>query len=791
MPESKKTARTESVTQLFAEYLVAREDGSQVDLEGLCARAGERSEELRARVRALSVFDDLGSTLRDDGEDAPRGLTPHLEHLGRYRDLKLIGQGGLSRVYLAFDPDLERTVALKILASEHVSIESTRAWSLQEGRTIARLLHPGVVRVFGVDEADGVTFVAMEFVDGPSLADVLDELKRRATRDAATTEDPRVHAAADALAGIGARARLGLAVARALAACHAGGVLHRDVKPANVLLESAASPKLIDFGLAHLDAAEGSLNRVTQRLIGTPASLAPEQVESGQTGASARADQFSFGVLLYELLTLKAPFQRSTRTQTLDAVTRTMPSALRKIEAQIPADLETICLHALEQAPADRYPSMEALADDLEAFLDHRAIQVAAPSRARKLRLWARRHRRDLLLGGIPALVLLAGVAALQVVRARDEATAFEGELETRAAAVSQLLDPQAIRDAYVGARDLSNRAGALESGLLTRLFLPDPMARVQRHFRAISSRMGALIDRARDEIRGMQYDLRAGPEDELLRTWEEALIYDAIVCPDCPANRVDRERGRVVLPDPPAGTRLEVARLRAGQAPFAYELEPLPGVHELPVGHFRITWLEDTGGLLAEFDLEVHRRTRRATIVLDRIPADVRARFVHVPAGTLDLPLTRKVAVPEFWVSSGWLQAEAIRDGPRPSRLTFDDTLEHLVPIGGQRAGGALYFVPGQAAYAARGLSARLPSVHEAQRLLQLELSGESPCENLPTGSSGEFCSGLAGPMGRPHLRRTPEATPPYSVPFTLDNGVTPGPPYACRLVVSRRPAP
>ncbi len=784
---------SESVTQLFAEFLGEREAGSAVDVEALCARAGPRGEELRARLRALAVFDRLGSALRDGVEEPTRGLAADQEHLGRYRDLQLIGRGGLSRVYLAFDPDLQRTVALKILASEHVSIEGARAWSLQEGRTIARLLHPGVVRVFEVDEADGVTFLAMEFVDGPSLADVLDELKRRATRDAETSADARVLVAADALAGIGARARLGLSLARALAACHAGGVLHRDVKPANVLLESPESPKLIDFGLAHLDAAEGSLNRVTQRLIGTPASLAPEQVESGQTGASARSDQFSFGVLLYELLTLKAPFQRSTRTQTLDAVTRTMPMAPRKIEAQIPADLETICLHALERVPAERYPSMDALANDLEAFLDHRAILVSAPSRGRKLRLWARRHRRDLLLGGIPALVLLAGLAAWQVVQARDEAVAFEEELATRSAAVSQFLAPQAIQDAYLGARDLAARAHALESGFVTGLFLPDPAARVQAHVHAISRRMSVLIDRARDEIRRIQPDLRAEPEDELLRTWEEALVYDAVVCPECPANRVDRERGRIDVPVPPAGTKVEVARLRANENPMSYSLEPVPDAHVLPVGQYRITWSQDSGGLLAEFDLDVHRRTRRATIVLERIPAEKRARFVHVPAGTLDLPSMRKLEVPEFWVYAGWLTAEEIRDGPRPSRLTVDESLDYLSRISpGRHEVGQSNFVPGQAAYAARGLSARLPSVTEAQRLLQIELAGQSQWAPMPEGCRGEFCSGLASSTGsRSHLIRKPGSKPPCSVPSVLDNGSWAQDLLACRLVVSRPLAP
>jgi hypothetical protein len=692
---------------------------------------------------------------------------------------KLIGRGGLSRVYLAFDPDLQRTVALKILASEHVSIEGAHAWSLQEGPHDRAAPAPGRrARVRGRRvrrrdlPGDGV-------VDGPSLADVLDELKRAPVRDAETSPDPRVRAAADALSGIGARARLGLSVARALAGVSTRAACCTATSSRRTCCSNPrASPKLIDFGLAHLDAAEGSLNRVTQRLVGTPASLAPEQVESGQTGASARSDQFSFGVLLYELLTLKAPFQRSTRTQTLDAVAQTMPVAPRKIEAQIPADLETICLHALERQPAERYQSMDALADDLEAFLDHRAIAMSAPSRGRKLRLWARRHRRDLLLGGIPALVLLVGLAAWQVVRARDVASAFEDEWTRESAAVGAYQDPQAIQDAFVRARDLASRSARARSGLLTRRFQPDAAAHVQTHIHAISDPHGQLIDRARDEIRGMQSDLRGEPEEELLRTWEEALVYDAVVCPDL-RSEPRRPRARTHRRARRSGRDARRGGETAGaQAVDVLRARAHADVRLLLVGQYRITWSQDGGGLLAEFDLEVHRRTQRATIVLEPIPAAMRARFVHVPAGTINVPSMPKVDVPEFWVYPEWLEAERIRDGPRPSRLTVDDTLEGLVPIGSS-------FVYDQAAYAARGYSARLPGVSEAQRLAHLASEGKMRLDPLPAGCIGEYCCGLQGPSGRSHLRHRPETDPPYSISLILEKGTLTGGLYACRLVV------
>jgi len=778
------SSRTESVEALFAEYVADRDAGRLIDVEALCARAGAEAPELRSRLRAYAVLLDLGSALRgdDDPEPARDPLPRSGARLGRYENLRLLGEGGLSRVYVARDPELERDVALKVIATEHVSIDSARAWIRQEGRTLARLEHAGVVQVFDMGEVDGLTYVAMELVDGPSLADVLDELRARRDGTVLRSDDPRVPRAADQLAGIGARATLALGIGRALAACHAGGVLHRDVKPGNVLLEQGTSPKLIDFGLAHLEESGGSLNRVTQRLIGTPAYISPEQVESGQTGADPRSDQFSFGVLLYELLTLTTPFQRGTRTQTLDAVARALPPQPKQLDAAIPADLETICLHALERDPRERYPSMEALADDLAAFLDHRAIAVSPPSLGRRLRLWSRRNRRDILFLGVPAAALLVGIAAFQAVGVHTARSEYFADADRLREEIRSYADPLLLRTAFERARDLDWRAHDLDSGLVLRHFLESATPVSRGLLLEISEVVRTELARARARITD-EPALRAEAEEELLRDWEAVLVVEATVCPECPANALDRNRGIIDLPEPPLGTRLEIGRLPPGGQPFSFAYVPVSNVRSLTRGEFRVTWLDENSDCLGEFDLLVQRRTQRTTLVLRPIAPDVRARLVHVPAGRWCVEPSESHEVPEFWAYAGWFTANDVAARFVEQALTVDETLEGLPIL--QPSGPA----PGHAAYTARGFSARLPSPLQALRLLELTRAGDSRFDPLPQGYAGEYCSGPLNALGRMHLSHAWSTAKPVTLRAVLDGGYSAAGPFAFRVVVSRPP--
>lgn len=222
---------------------------------------------------------------------------------------------------------------------------------------------------------------------------------------------------------------------------------------------------------------------------------------------------------------------------------------------------------------------------------------------------------------------------------------------------------------------------------------------------------------------------------------------------------------------------------MRPGGLPMEVEFVPVDPLRTLGVGEFRIEWLDEASRCLGEFDLLVQNRTRRATLILEPIPAGIRDRFVHVPTGFVKLEGPDPVEVPEFWAYAGWFSAPDIRERAEEKALTHDDSLEFVYgPLG-------TVPVPGQAAYTARGLSARLPTVLQALRILDVAHAGGSSFEPLPAGIAGEFCSGWAGQNGRVHLRHTPDSPRPYEFCVLIDVGSDRSRPYAFRLVTTHSP--
>lgn len=400
---------TTEIDGLFTEFVDALDGPGGVSAakrDDLLDRAGAAHEELAERMR---LYESL--------------LCKQPSRLGRFEILSKMGDGGLGRVYLARDPQLKRQVALKVLERGGNLGRLEREWMLNEARSLAKLEHPGVVKVFEVGEADGVAFLVMEHLSGPSLAEVIDELRRRA--DGAPVEDevltPRQEQLARLavrLAPIEARVACLAKLADALGYCHGRGVLHRDVKPGNILFDKDDEPRLIDFGLAHVIDSESGLD-ITQRLIGSPGYVAPEQVEHGRTGDDPRSDQFVLGVVGYELFTCKSPFERPTRSLTMDAIAEARPPRLRsQLPGRAPAGLDRIVHHTLEQDPNDRYPNVLAFAADLRAVLEHRPISVERPTAWRLGSLWLRRNRRRVAL---LALTAAAFVVALFLIRLAEE----------------------------------------------------------------------------------------------------------------------------------------------------------------------------------------------------------------------------------------------------------------------------------------------------------------------------------------------------------------------------------
>ena len=294
--------------------------------------------------------------------------------LSHYRVVGKLGEGGMGVVYRAHDLKLDRPVALKVLPGEKAGDADRRRRFLQEARAASALRHAGIVSVHDIDEADGVLFIAMELVEGRTLADLVG---RRGLP-------------------VGEAVRLGRQVADALAAAHAAGIVHRDLKPANVMVTPDGTAKLLDFGLAKLTASDAAplqgddLPTLAARtaegtIVGTVAYMSPEQAEG--KGVDARSDVFSFGTVLHEMLTGRSAFARDSATATLAAVLRDEAPAVEGI----PHDLETVLRRCLRKAPAKRFQNMAdvkvALEEIEEALSSGAGLVVASPAPPRRAAL--------------------------------------------------------------------------------------------------------------------------------------------------------------------------------------------------------------------------------------------------------------------------------------------------------------------------------------------------------------------------------------------------------------------
>lgn len=379
--------------------------------------------------------------------DRPASRSPLMIHPG-YEILEPIGQGGMGVVYKARQVGLGRIVALKRMRQAEFGDEAALARFRTEAKAMAPLVHPNIVQVYEVGEQDGSPFLACEFVSGCGLDQFLNgaPLPERSA------------------------ARLLATLARAVHVAHEQAVIHRDLKPSNILLAMPADlksgpeiedfwervvPKIADFGLAkRLDAPDQQTK--TNALLGTPEYMSSEQA-SGQTRLIGRAsDIYALGVILYEALTGRRPFQGADIGETLRLVRESEPISLRRLRPAVPRDLEVICLKCLEKDPSLRYASAAAMADDLEAWLDGRPIAAKPPTLLERAIKWSRRNKAwtvALVLAGVLVVGSLVGgiihVQSLQKEVARAsaaEAKALE-ELNRGYEAIDRLIQTW-IRDA-------------------------------------------------------------------------------------------------------------------------------------------------------------------------------------------------------------------------------------------------------------------------------------------------------------------------------------------------------
>lgn len=376
------------------------------------------SDSLRSEVVALLRCDDLrGDAFDDDCLSLQQGVVQSREAresffatlkpgevLGDYSIEKEIGRGGMAIVFRARQISLDRTVALKVLPLPFTT-EAIRERFRREALAGGRLHHEHIVTVYEYAERQGVHFYAMELVEGQTLDQLLREEECTANLPEQETPAPRERITYERACRWAADAACGLAHA------HVHGVIHRDIKPSNLIVTQEGRAKILDFGVAKLQ-PESNLT-TTGTIIGTPRYMSPEQISSVDHEVDHRADIYSLGATLYQLLTLHPPFEGDDFGQLMNAICNNDPIPLRHWDRRIPADLEAICLQAMAKEPADRYQRAEELASDLENFLEGRPISVKSPGLLSHFARTLRRSRQQAALATTIVLCIAAVTALL------------------------------------------------------------------------------------------------------------------------------------------------------------------------------------------------------------------------------------------------------------------------------------------------------------------------------------------------------------------------------------------
>ncbi len=344
--------------------------------------------------------------------------------IGRYRVLSELGRGGMGVVYEGHDPELDRPVAIKMIRDLDGDEDELERF-VREARAGAKLAHPGIVSVYDVGRHQGRPYIAMDCVEGEGL-DVLLRREKLAPR--------RV-------------AELLSQVARALHHAHERGIIHRDVKPQNIIIDAATGrPRVTDFGLARV--AGGRDLTLSGEAVGTPAYMAPEQARSERESQGPWSDVWSLGVILYRALARRLPFDGPNALAIMSAAAEDDPEPPSLVTASTHPDLETIALRCLEKEPDRRYRSAAEVADELDRFGRGEAILARPPGAAGRVRRWARRHRllaALLVLFGLGVVALLVG-GGVAIDRARDAARAEIVE-DARARAWKDLAAFRALTD--------------------------------------------------------------------------------------------------------------------------------------------------------------------------------------------------------------------------------------------------------------------------------------------------------------------------------------------------------
>ncbi len=380
-------------TQVLERCITAAERGDTRTIDEACRAHPDLADDIHATVAAVRAL-------------APPQESAAIRRIDRFEIVRELGHGGAGTVFLAHDPELRRDVALKVIAAVPTPLMLERF--RRETQAVARLRHPNIVAIHEARQSEhGALYFVMDFIDGASLETRLGGLAGRDPRTLKFQDLVPQGRTGSSDSYVTSIIRIAITIADALDHAHRAGLVHRDVKPGNILLDERSGPHLVDFGLA-IAPETPALTR-TGFAAGTTAYMAPEQIEGDREAIGPRTDVYALGVTLYRCLTLRAPFQGATTHQLEDRIRRTEPIALRALNPQVSRDVQTIVLKAMEKSPARRYASAAELGSDLRAVLDGRPIRGRPAGPIRVAAKWVR--RKPLHASAVVAVPLIACIA--------------------------------------------------------------------------------------------------------------------------------------------------------------------------------------------------------------------------------------------------------------------------------------------------------------------------------------------------------------------------------------------
>ncbi len=792
-PQNSGVSAPDPLDPLVEEFVRRLEREGEVDLEGFCSAApGALQSALRERCADVLVLRRvLPAPL---AAQAPHPPAPG-QVLGDFRLLSELGRGAMGVVYLARQLSLQRVVALKVLYPHLSSVERSVERFRREARSAAKLRHPAICPVYAVGEERGLHFFAMAFVDGRNLAQEL-ELERKRRSGAALDEANASLAFSPQRSYETQVAELVAQVAEALHYAHQQGVVHRDVKPQNILVGRDGRLYLADFGLAK-DRDDPALSR-TGEIAGTLFYMSPEQAGGRREELDARTDVFSLGVVLYELLALRRPFEGESSQQLMLRIATAQPPSLRGLNPAAPRDLETICLHALEKSPGKRYRDAREFALDLRRFLAHQSIVARPPSRAELIGRRIAQQRRALTAAGLAVLAVSAVNWVRSDLQARESGRGALSELERidieRAFAE---FDGHQLRRAL----DLAERARAQGSALSR-----EERETYERVSRQIRERVTPLAEQAMAEIAEVRARQRAElaespwrefssqPSDERSRLMSAydalnlaAVVGDVAGVEELRLARLNAASPRISVRTDTPGARVSLRRIGV-EGPGAPEFLGFTPIERAPValGAYRIV-VEAPEGRFAEltrlFDRPYHEFQLLAR---PRAVEEVRAGMVRVEAGAVRY---RAFEDGEESLSDGQLEYDLWIDRcevsnadyrrfvedtghPAPPYWADESDFERIarLPVVAVRWSDALLY--------AEWAGKRLPTALE----WQVAARGRQGAA-YPWGDGGDLRASRAKLLGAPHgqpkyyfehvevVESLPEAASPYGLLRTLDN--------------------